>query len=125
MNISDYLKVKNTKSSTFKKITKNCSQTQKRKIEQKLLKPEILPTYLGKIPGKGPVEKRTIKIICESEIEVALIKKYFKISEYKELNIRDISLLLKLLTALEEGILKYEKNTLFFIHENGEEIKLG
>lgn len=109
-----------------RKILKGKSKKERRKIEQHLLKPERIPEYTGELPKKGPIERRTIEIICKTETDVDIIRRHFKVSEYKRLNIRNITLLMKFLDALDEGSLQYEKEeeNLYFVGEQGEKIQL-
>jgi hypothetical protein len=108
------------------KLTRGKTKKDQREIERKLLKPATIPTYCGEVPGSGPVESRTIKIICKSQIDVGLVKKYFKVSEYKGLNIRDVSLLMSFLEALENGGLEYDakEQAISFVDDQGARVRL-
>jgi len=119
-NITSFLEnnnIENGKIKKFKKLIKNKNKKEQRKIEQKFLKPEKIPAYVGEVPKKNPVERRTIQIICNSDKEIEIIQKYFKVSEYNGKNIRDISLFITFLKTLERGEIKYdeEKKKLYCI----------
>lgn len=91
---------------------KGAAQTKEevRSVEEALLKPVKLQSYLGATPGVGPIERRTLKIIFASEDDLATFGNHFAVSHYKENNVRDISLLNAFIQCLEEGSLAWNEN---------------
>lgn len=94
----------------YKKLSKNLPERQKRKIETKLLKPEKIPPYTGRSPIKNLLDKYTVKIILSDDEQLNLFKKYFKVTNYIEQSVVDISLLTNLLKNLDQGLIEYDQN---------------
>ena len=65
-----------------------------REVEKMLEKPLPLPKI--NLEGNIPKTKKVI-FYFKTEEEIALIKKYFRVLEYVDLNVNDSSLLIKLL----------------------------
>lgn len=120
MGITKLLNIGDRKKDVQNKIVEAKTKEEKRKIEQTHLLPEKLPEYSGEKPIRSSLENRTVKIICSTEKEMILLKKYFKVSEYKGQNIRNLDLLFCILRLLEKGALKYNesKKILYYIKKN-------
>lgn len=125
--IDSFLDGKRSRAAKFEELARGKTKEQRRELEKTLLKPQVLPEYSGNIPGKSSIENRTVKIIFETSMDLELFKRHFKVSAYKELNVRDILLLIKFLSLLDEHILEYDskEGTLFVIGETGEKTFLG
>lgn len=111
----------------FEKVSKEKSKKKRRRMEERFLKPYVIPEYDGKLPGyNNPVESRKVMIIFDSEADLNLFRKFFKVSSYKGFNVRDVSLLLLFLDALENGSLEYDKEErkINFVGDTGERIPL-
>lgn len=111
----------------FEKISKEKNKKRRRILEEQFLKPYVLPDYKGPLPGhKSSVESRKVLMIFENDSDIILLKKFFKVSEYKGYNVKDLSLLLKFLDALDDGSLVYDKKAkkINFVGEDGEHIPL-
>lgn len=86
------------------------SKEERRKLEMNLLPAEQLPKYTGELPtATNEVESLAVKLFFETEKDVALFKKYFKVLEYIEANCRELTLLRALLEALEGGVIEYDE----------------
>lgn len=109
-------------------LSEGKSKTEKRNIEQAMLKPEPIVAYVGREPGTfSDVESRKITFVVPNDRYVDVIKKHFKVSSYMGLNIRNVEKIIAFLDALEEGVLRYDNNeeALYFVNEIGEEARLS
>ena len=97
-----------------------------RKLEQDLLKPKALNVYLGKIPTKGPLVERTVKLVFSSLEDVKLFEKWVTVNHYIEKNSRDLKMVLEFLECLERGSLDYVKKEekIYFVDDRGDRYPL-
>jgi hypothetical protein len=96
----------------LKTISKASSKEERRNMEEQLLKPAELPSYTKDEPTvKDEIESKTVMFVFSSMEEVQLLKKHFKISDYKSQNVRasNMNLFVDFLKALESGELEYDK----------------
>jgi hypothetical protein len=111
----------------LQEAVKDKPKEERRKIEMELGKPEKIPGYFGETPGSTTsIEERTIKIIANDKNELDLIERYFKISSFREKNVRDIDMLISFLLAIDSGHLRYDgkDKNLYYISDNDEEVLL-
>jgi len=90
-------------------LSKGKTKEEKRIIEQKLLQPEPLPKYNGKLPShKSELHSRTALIVFSSNSQKKLISSILSVrTSCKGVTyITDISLLEWLATKVKEGVLK-------------------
>lgn len=98
----------------FEKLSEGKTPRETRDLEMELLQPEVIPTYAGEQPKHSaiyPNRGKAIKFGFKTKEEVALVKKYFHVNQYVEQNVSEVSLLIALLKALEEGTIKYDAKT--------------
>lgn len=113
MNIKNYLPNKKqlSLSEQIIKLSEGKSKEEKRLIEYNLGKPEEMIYSNKKTPIVKEKKVGIISIPYRSNEEYNLIKKYFTVRDYNGENISDIKLLISFLNLLEQGKLKYEKET--------------
>lgn len=126
MGITDFIGNVESRAAKFNKLVDRKTDKERRFLETKLLVPEELPSYTGPTPQFGTLGERTVKLVFDSKLDVDLLRKYFKVSEYQGLNVRgsNLVLLLVVLRALENGSLIYEKEELFFVDAEGTRFQL-
>lgn len=95
----------------LQEASKNKSKSEIRDLEKHLLKPEKIPPYAGPVPLATELERRTIKIIFPDVKTFKLFEKYFFVSHSIENSTHRIGLLLALLNNLENGDLRYDKES--------------
>ena len=130
MNIFDAIGARSRSSVQAQRIEElsfGKTNEEKRELERQLLKPDRIQPYTGTIPGQGPVEQRTLKMIFNSMGEMELFSKHFKVSNYKGANTRDVDILMAFVMALESGVLEFnhEDGNLYFVTDQNEKIMLG
>ncbi len=76
-----------------------------RELEENIQGPDTLEKT--KLKGKQ-FQSRKILFYFDNEEALSLVKKYFKVLEYVELNVGDSTLLLRLLKSLEENKIRRE-----------------
>ena len=121
MKITDFVKLE-SQEKKLKKVREASSKEEKREVEQKLLLPEEVPPYTKDTPtSKSEVEEKTVTLVFGSINDIELLKKFFKISEYKAKNIRakNLNLLIDFLKALEKGEIKYNAEKRVFKYHKG------
>lgn len=104
----------------YQRMSARLSKREKRVLEQKLLKPEALPTFVGTRPAGSAVEERTVKIIFETDEDLELFKRFFRVNNYKGQNTRDVDIIVALVEALDRGSLEYNASdkTLNFVTDS-------
>ena len=83
-----------------------------RQLEQKLLVPETLPTYIGK--KADPVDgmnKRAVKVFFKTNEDFKLFSEAFTVTGYIENSCYKIESLMVFLRAMKEGTLTYDEET--------------
>lgn len=118
MSIFNHIKKKESSVDRYNRLSKECSNEEKRKLEQKLLKPQKIPPYTGPRPIKNALDDLIIKAVFKNHNDLNLFKKYFKISNYLEQSVSDIQMIMDLLKRLEDGSLRYEKEKGTFTSEH-------
>lgn len=95
----------------FETLSKGKSEKEKRELEQKLLKPNPIPTYTGKNIRYILNSDFAIKLVLSSQEEMELFGKYLNITEYKGKSITNYQIISDLFSAIENGEIKYNKET--------------
>lgn len=109
MNINSFLNSKTEISSRviqFKKLSRGLLNKEKRKLEEKLLKPEKIPPYTKNSTKYCSLEDRVIKIIVSKREDLELLKSLFKITYHGGACIADSVKLIEILKnyKVKEGI---------------------
>ncbi len=93
----------------FNGASKNATKKQKRILEEKLLKPQKIPKYLGdKMVSKG-LEERSVKFIFNSLKDLERFKEFFITNTSNGNNTRDIDIIMNLIELFEDNILRYNR----------------
>lgn len=93
----------------FKAASKGKSKEDVRRLEQTLLKPEVLPPFTGKKGVKDSLQSLIIKIVLPNKRALKLFSEHFSISKHVENSVINIDLLLLLLEGLHKGKIVYDK----------------
>lgn len=110
----------------YENIIEGRTNEERREIERKLMKPDVLPPYVGPKVNRGPLAKRTVKFFFPSSDDVEILSHHVKINNYVELNSYDVDLIMRFVELLEEGTLRYDKDSkrIIFVSDRGEEYPL-
>lgn len=101
-----------------------------REAERVCLKPSRISPYIGKLPGGGPIENRTVTVVFDSAEDLDLFRKFFKVNEYQGLNVGtrggNLIPLFLFLDALDRGVLSVDKENhkLEVVLDDGERIQI-
>lgn len=96
----------------FEKERVGKTRKQVRALECALLSPEEIPPYSGRQPplsAKKPLFVRSVKFVLPTTKDMELFRKHFNVSDYVETSVANPTFLLRILTALDIGELKYDK----------------
>lgn len=91
-----------------KKKQQTKSKKEERELEMQYLKPDKLPSYVGKSPTINNIKKQSVKLVFKSEDDLQVFKNHFHVPKYIEPSVTNIELLMVLLEELESGRIKYD-----------------
>lgn len=114
-NVShDEMRAKN-----FDRLIKDKSESEKRVIEQALLKPKPIPKYTGSKTGLSPFLKRTVEVTFPNPGCIIRLGKFLRVSTYIQNNTYDVDLIMELVRLMEDGRLRWNKREKCFYFKEG------
>lgn len=103
MSITNFISGGKSKVQSFEEQRRGKTKKEVRQLEQTMLVPDKLPPFTKPKTHKDSVTERSVRLVFPDQKSFDLFKKHFKVSTYKENNALDISLLIRLLEALDAG----------------------
>ena len=92
----------------FARESQGLSKEALRILETQLLKPDKLPPITEKVEYLTPLRRDYVKLKFRVHHDFDLFSRHFKVLTYVETNVTDLTKLLAILNALEEGVIHYE-----------------
>lgn len=110
----------------FDKLIEGKSETERREIEQTLLKPKPISKYIGPKTGLSPFTKRSIMVTFPHKAHIEKLGRFIRINTYIQNNTYDVDMIIELTRLMEEGRLRWNKREghFYFKEKVGRRIRL-
>lgn len=110
----------------FDKLVEDKTESEKRVIEQALLKPKPISKYIGPKTGLSPFLKRTVEVTFPNPKCITRLGKFLRVSTYIQNNTYDVELIMELVRLMEDGRLRWNKREkrFYFKESIGRRIRL-
>lgn len=95
-----------------RKKKRRLTEEEKRVLEVRFLKPDKLPRQEIKVEFTTPLKKQTVKLVFAKEEDYDLFCRHFKVLNYVETNVTDLTKLIAILKSIEDGTIIYENGTI-------------
>ena len=110
----------------FARMVGGLSQKEQRSLEMAVLKPDKLPPIIQRVEYLTPLRRDYVKLKFRVHHDFDLFCNYFKVLNYVETNVTDLSRLIAILNAMEAGVITYSEieEKYFPISPDRDEVKL-
>lgn len=116
MGIEKFLKkgAREDRVDKFERLSKDKPKEEVREMEAALLKPDVIPDYVGELSKFVRNADTTVKLVFKSKEDMELVGRHLVITAYIEPSISNINIVLDLFKAIEAGKISYDKKTRAF-----------